>query len=1167
MRKLFLSMLLLAATTIFAEVKVESFTTENGSETFGYYMAEPTTLQCAQASWTVLGGGIKKNVGNMGAENFCALFRAKRTDDTFEGLPYIMSDSIEGGIDSLWFTWNSNGKETGKTWNVHIYVNDVEVGAITEAGAAQIAAGGPFNTFSVGNLQVPGKFVIKLVNEFDPAVAKTSNVMRMVIDDLSWATIAAAGEKITPTASFAEKSLLKKVDVLAFMNPFTTNSDGQVSYQSSDPQVATVGENGTVTVVGIGTTTITASVAESDTYKTAEASYTLRIVPLNFHLETFDGAVNATGNTTYHTNDSVTPMSDAGIVWTTHLGSVRDNLGGGSMSATNIAVAIRAKKTSETAYGYLLSSTIEGGIDSLAFDWTCNGTEASRQHPWNIAVYINGDSVGAITDACTAIPSAPYRFSIGNLKKGGDFTIRIVNLNDADDGKSNHYRWVMDNLEWYSYEDTTPPCETSYGIMMGENYIAGVLNTEASYTEYSIVADMEAGQAFTLYDYCAGVGFLAAQEEGGYWFNVENNQFVAPATGTYSIYLKMYGYDNNIIWTSFEAPVVPPTPVDSVTYYAVNSIGLTAPYAYVWDSVGGEYVAWPGVAMTPINQEFRGYPIYAVTVPANMTNMVISENGSEYIKTPDMDINPATPYMYLMEWYASLDDVPAECSQTFGILVGENFIAGRQTEAAQYLEYMIVAELAQGDHLKFYENCTKSAFAVAQEEGGYWFTYDQASDDYVAPATGTYTIYLKLYGVDNNVIWTSFEAPIVSEWDEITFSDNIPVADFTTEQIFYSPNRSLTLHAYNGSSKMAVDESQCRFGLEDDFTVYTHRIKTGAKSKDNVHYMTLNVAADGLLRIAVRSASSTATDRTLLVKQNDSILLERIPTDNDSVMTPVGKSFPYSVMPVKQGTVVISFPVGALNFYSFGFKEGEMPVPPTPVDSVTYYAVNTIGLTAPYAYVWDSVGGEYVAWPGVAMTPINQEFRGYPIYAVTVPANMTGMVISENGNQAMKTPDMALDTLKPYMYNLVWYASLSEIPEECSTTFGILVNGENFIPGALNEGQQQYREYAITADLQAGDQFVLYEYCTESPFMASQEEGGWWFDIVENHFVANASANFTIYLKIYGYDNNVIFTVNNTASGLQETMLNDGQLHKVVENGIIVIYRNGKRYNLQGQEL
>ena len=300
-------MLLCAATAVFAAKKVETFTTENGGTTSGYYMAEPTTLKCAQASWTVLGGGIKTNVGNMGADNFCALFRAKRTDDTFEGLPYIKSDSISGGIDSLWFTWNSNGKETGKTWNVHIYINDVEVGAITEAGAAQIAAGGPFNTFAVGKIQKKGKFVIKIVNEFDPAVAKTSNVMRMVIDDLSWESIPEAGEKQTPEFEYAQKSLIKKIDADAFTNTLTNTSDAIPTFESSKPAVATVDAAGKVTIVGIGETTITASVAETETYKAAEASYTLRVVPTNFNMETFTGAHNVTLGE--NDEDSTTPVT------------------------------------------------------------------------------------------------------------------------------------------------------------------------------------------------------------------------------------------------------------------------------------------------------------------------------------------------------------------------------------------------------------------------------------------------------------------------------------------------------------------------------------------------------------------------------------------------------------------------------------------------------------------------------------------------------------------------------------------------------------------------------------------------------------------------------------------------------------------------------------------
>ena len=55
-----------------------------------------------------------------------------------------------------------------------------------------------------------------------------------------------------------------------------------VSYSSSDPTVATVDENtGAVTLVAVGTTTITATFAGDDTYEADEASYTLTVVDPN----------------------------------------------------------------------------------------------------------------------------------------------------------------------------------------------------------------------------------------------------------------------------------------------------------------------------------------------------------------------------------------------------------------------------------------------------------------------------------------------------------------------------------------------------------------------------------------------------------------------------------------------------------------------------------------------------------------------------------------------------------------------------------------------------------------------------------------------------------------------------------------------------------------------
>ena len=67
---------------------------------------------------------------------------------------------------------------------------------------------------------------------------------------------------------------------------FTTNSDGAVTYESSDEKVATISENGVITLVGKGTTTITAIVAETETYLPDSKSFKLTV--------TVDGYIDAT---------------------------------------------------------------------------------------------------------------------------------------------------------------------------------------------------------------------------------------------------------------------------------------------------------------------------------------------------------------------------------------------------------------------------------------------------------------------------------------------------------------------------------------------------------------------------------------------------------------------------------------------------------------------------------------------------------------------------------------------------------------------------------------------------------------------------------------------------------------------------------------------------------
>lgn len=58
---------------------------------------------------------------------------------------------------------------------------------------------------------------------------------------------------------------------------FTTTSDGEVTYESSNENVATIDSEGKITLVGKGTTTITAKVAETDMYLPDSKSFKLTV--------------------------------------------------------------------------------------------------------------------------------------------------------------------------------------------------------------------------------------------------------------------------------------------------------------------------------------------------------------------------------------------------------------------------------------------------------------------------------------------------------------------------------------------------------------------------------------------------------------------------------------------------------------------------------------------------------------------------------------------------------------------------------------------------------------------------------------------------------------------------------------------------------------------------
>ena len=91
-------------------------------------------------------------------------------------------------------------------------------------------------------------------------------------------TLTVTVEKEKQKLSFEKSSINKYTTDSAFTNELTkTAVFGAVSFSSSDESVATVDNNGLITIKGTGTADITASAAETETHSAASATFTLKV--------------------------------------------------------------------------------------------------------------------------------------------------------------------------------------------------------------------------------------------------------------------------------------------------------------------------------------------------------------------------------------------------------------------------------------------------------------------------------------------------------------------------------------------------------------------------------------------------------------------------------------------------------------------------------------------------------------------------------------------------------------------------------------------------------------------------------------------------------------------------------------------------------------------------
>lgn len=137
-----------------------------------------------------------------------------------------------------------------------------------------------------------------------------------------------------------------------------------VSYKSSNTSVATVSNDGTVSIVAVGTTTITASTAEDDpTYQPATSSYTLKVVNTTPVLTLNKTSVNvsaaAAENATIESAYALSSAQDTDVTV-----GFDGNITAASISEGTVTYTISANETSSTVDSHI-KLTLNGNTQSI----------------------------------------------------------------------------------------------------------------------------------------------------------------------------------------------------------------------------------------------------------------------------------------------------------------------------------------------------------------------------------------------------------------------------------------------------------------------------------------------------------------------------------------------------------------------------------------------------------------------------------------------------------------------------------------------------------------------------------------------------------------------------------------------------------------------------------
>lgn len=134
---------------------------------------------------------------------------------------------------------------------------------------------------------------------------------------------------------------------------------------------------------------------------------------------------------------------------------------------------------------------------------------------------------------------------------------------------------------------------------------------------------------------------------------------------------------------------------------------------------------------------------------------------------------------------------------------------------------------------------------------------------------------------------------------------------------------NLVLNVTDTDGKLAVDANTAYFGTSESYVSFDYRLKTGGKSSSK-NNLTLTLPIDGTLKVYARTGSNTATDRNIVLTQNETELVNKILLESEAVKVTMGEEvkeeknvYPVISVEAKKGDIAITYPINSVNIYAF----------------------------------------------------------------------------------------------------------------------------------------------------------------------------------------------------------------------------------------------------------